>query len=184
MAATKHAQLIKNDSIEYLTTALMQLLETTDFNDIKISQLVKRAGVSRMAFYRNFDTLEDVLRNYFETLIGKLFDDIIDSADHEDKLLRLSQFFSRLEVPIKLSIQRHYEDILRQAFFDNMIRLYANDPRLETLSASKRRYWVSFMSAGVYNVWRDWILHDKAESIDEIKALITALQTATFAALS
>ena len=50
MAATQHAQLIKQDSRDYLTTALLQLLETHDLATITVTQVVKRAGVSRMAF--------------------------------------------------------------------------------------------------------------------------------------
>ena len=183
MAATKHAELIKNDSIDYLTTALLQLLETTDFNDIKISQLVKRAGVSRMAFYRNFETLEDVLRNYFQPLIDALFDDIIENVSQEDKLMRLSQFLGMLEEPIQLSIQRHYEYIIREIFFANMTRLYENDPRVQAVTTVKKHYWVGFMSAGVYNIWRDWIVGGKKESLDEIRELIAALQTGSFTAL-
>lgn len=60
MAATEHSKKIKQDSQTYLITALLQLLKTKDFTDITVTQVVKRAGVSRMAFYRNFDTLDDV----------------------------------------------------------------------------------------------------------------------------
>lgn len=184
MAATKHAELIKKDSIDYLTTALFQLLETTDFNDIKISQLVKRAGVSRMAFYRNFETLEDVLTKYFQPLIDNLFVDIMENASQEDKLMRLTQFLDQLEEPIQLSIQRHFEYIIRQIFFDNMTRLYENDVRVQKVNNAKKHYWVSFMSSGVYNIWREWIVGGKQESIDEIRELIADLQKGSFTALN
>ena len=65
MSATNHAQKIKQDSKDYLTTALFQLLQTKCLNEIKITDLVKRAGVSRMAFYRNFETIDEVLIEYF-----------------------------------------------------------------------------------------------------------------------
>lgn len=65
MAATNHAQAIKQDSKDYLTTALLQLLEKNIYSSITVSQVVRRAGVSRMAFYRNFDSLDDVLTRLF-----------------------------------------------------------------------------------------------------------------------
>lgn len=65
MAATKHAQLIQKDSQDYLTEALFQLLEKKSLEEIKVTELVTRAGVSRMAFYRNYQGLEDIIRQYF-----------------------------------------------------------------------------------------------------------------------
>lgn len=78
MSATQHAQQIKEDTRSYITTALFQLLKSHDLNDIKVTALVKRAGVSRMAFYRNFDSVEDVLNDYFGGKIHQLFDDVIN----------------------------------------------------------------------------------------------------------
>ena len=73
MAATNHAQAIKKDSQTYLTTALLQLLRTHDLDTITVTQVVKRAGVSRMAFYRNFTTLEDLLTAYFARRLQRGF---------------------------------------------------------------------------------------------------------------
>ena len=184
MAATKHAQLIKNDSREYLTTALLQLLQTTSLQEIKISQLVKRAGVSRMAFYRNFDTLDDVLVDYFEPQISSLFDDIIERISADDKLLKLGDFFVQFDDAIQLSVKRNYEPIIHQIFFDNMARLYEGDPLVQQVSAAKRRYWVGFMSAGVYNIWREWMVNGKRDSMDDMHKLLAALQVATLQAIS
>lgn len=43
--------------------ALLKLLDEKDYNDISISELTQRAGVSRMSFYRNFQTMDDVLED-------------------------------------------------------------------------------------------------------------------------
>ena len=41
---------------ECIESALILLLENKSFADISISELVKRAGVSRTAFYRNYES--------------------------------------------------------------------------------------------------------------------------------
>ncbi|KRO16318.1 TetR/AcrR family transcriptional regulator [Lacticaseibacillus saniviri] len=183
MAATKHAQSIKNDSKNYLATALLEQLQTTNLEDIKISKLVTRAGVSRMAFYRNFETVGDVLHDYFEPKIRQLFDDVIQQTPTDDKMVAVDRFFAEFEGTMILSIERHFEFVIRQIFFDNMQRLYRQLPTIEAIPEIERRYWVGFMSAGVYNIWREWLLHDKQDSLDEIHTLLATLQTTTFNAL-
>lgn len=54
---------------ECITMALIQLMETKDFENITIIELVKKAGVGRVSFYRNFESKEDILRKHLENLI-------------------------------------------------------------------------------------------------------------------
>ena len=58
-----------------LINALFILLKDNNINNIKIVELVKKAGVSRTAFYRNYHNTEEVLLDGINTLI----DEIINS---------------------------------------------------------------------------------------------------------
>lgn len=49
---------------ESLSFAAAKCLENTAFSNITISSLCEVAGVSRKAYYRNFDSLETVLKYY------------------------------------------------------------------------------------------------------------------------
>ena len=57
---------------EAIGLALFELLKEKDLNNIKIVELVKKAGVSRSAFYRNYKSLEDVLKDFIKTNINEL----------------------------------------------------------------------------------------------------------------
>ncbi|MEE0391693.1 MAG: TetR/AcrR family transcriptional regulator [Lachnospiraceae bacterium] len=48
--------------IESLETALASLIETKNFSEISISELVKKAGIARSTFYRNYECKEDIIR--------------------------------------------------------------------------------------------------------------------------
>lgn len=48
-------------SIEWIGDALMAILETKSFADISITEITERAGVSRLTFYRNFKSKEDIV---------------------------------------------------------------------------------------------------------------------------
>ncbi len=47
--------------VESLTEALLQLAAQKPLKDVNISELCTRAGVSRISFYRNFKSKEDIL---------------------------------------------------------------------------------------------------------------------------
>lgn len=116
MAATNYSKLLKKDSKNYITTALLQLLETHDFNDLKVSQVVKKAGVSRMAFYRNFDSLEQVLTQYFEDKIGNAFMMVKSDISTAEKQAWMLDFFEKYTGLIKLSIRCNFEYVIRKVF--------------------------------------------------------------------
>lgn len=47
--------------VESLAQALLQLMEKKPLNKINVSELCSRAGVGRISFYRNFDSLDEIL---------------------------------------------------------------------------------------------------------------------------
>ncbi|WP_368387269.1 TetR/AcrR family transcriptional regulator, partial [Streptococcus anginosus] len=54
---------------ESLEISLLQLLEKKELTKITISELVERAGVSRAAFYRNYDSKEEILQEIFQRIV-------------------------------------------------------------------------------------------------------------------
>ncbi|WP_125588355.1 TetR/AcrR family transcriptional regulator [Companilactobacillus jidongensis] len=179
MAATKHAQNIKQDSREYLLTALLQLLETKNLNDISVSQVVKRAGVSRMAFYRNFDTLDDLLISYFEPVIQARFEEVKNKISEADKLNKIGEFFTDYSDILKLSEKRGFEYIIKKIFDDNMIDFYRTVSLPDQLTEVERRYWTKFMSAGVYAIWYEWLVDGQKETLEKVHILIGGFQNST-----
>ncbi|WP_048000704.1 TetR/AcrR family transcriptional regulator [Lactiplantibacillus herbarum] len=183
MAATNHAQSIKRDSQTYLTTALLQLLATHDLNTITVTQVVKRAGVSRMAFYRNFNSLEELLTAYFEPAIHARFQEVLEHVDADQKLTAIGGFFADFAPTMQLAEQRGFEFVIRQIFNENMADFYRATMSDTGLAPVQLKYWTKFMSAGVYTIWREWLLTGQTESLTTIHDLIATFQNATTQAL-
>lgn len=51
---------------ESLTEALLKLLEEKQIADINVSELCQRAGVSRISYYRNYDSMSDILLDHMK----------------------------------------------------------------------------------------------------------------------
>lgn len=67
---------------ECLQTALITLMSQKPFDKITISELVRRSGVSRTAFYRNYNTKEDILNE-----VGDVFLDVIAKSFTGERFL-------------------------------------------------------------------------------------------------
>ncbi|RRD31982.1 TetR/AcrR family transcriptional regulator [Streptococcus minor] len=61
--SNQEANQLTRESIE---TALLHLMEKKELPQISISELVKKAGVSRNAFYRNYKSKEEILELAYE----------------------------------------------------------------------------------------------------------------------
>ena len=52
--------------VESITDALLILMKEKPLSEINVSELCNKAGVSRVSFYRNFTSLEDILIKYLK----------------------------------------------------------------------------------------------------------------------
>lgn len=168
MAATEHAQAVKKDTKEFITTALLQLLAKEKLANLTVSQVCIRAGVSRMAFYRNFDGLEQILYEYYQPKIAAVFDMLRQNPEDSVKIDTQLKFFNTVGDVLLLSAERGFEPIFMGAFTAEMEKFYAADDD---------EYWTTFMSAGVYAIWRKWLLEKQQKPLEEIMGFLRKLDT-------
>src|SRR5471030_873726 len=96
-----YAESQKKITRESIFTALIIKLKKESFNDITITQLTKVAGVSRMAFYRNYITKEDIIIKYLDELFNEFINEIKCSkinTRYDFALLYFSFFMNRNEI--------------------------------------------------------------------------------------
>lgn len=68
---------------ESLLTALVDIWERKPFDKITVTELTQRAGVSRMAFYRNYDSKDDIVVEH----VRRLYSDYVARLEHEGRVL-------------------------------------------------------------------------------------------------
>lgn len=61
---------------EYITQALLLLMQEKAFNMIRISEITTKAGVNRVSFYRNFSSKEDILHQYLREQFDQHFQQV------------------------------------------------------------------------------------------------------------
>lgn len=166
MSATNLAQEQKNETKVFITTALMQLLHEQALEKISVRQVSDRAGVSRMAFYRHFDDLNAVLVGYYEPRFHRLFSDLERYHD-EDKLARVGVFFQDTSEDILLAINQGYENLIVDLFTTGLEEIFDSKG-----GAVVEQYRLKFVGAGVYAMWREWLVSGMEVSLAEMNAMV------------
>ncbi len=168
MAATNHAQAIKKDTKDFITAAMLQILTKEKLSTLTVSQVCKKAGVSRMAFYRNFDGLEQILYEYYQPQIAGVFDVIRESSQTSVKFDSQLNFFNTFGDTLLSSVDRGFEPIIQRIFIEEIKKFYAED---------NDGYWTAFMSAGVYAIWRKWLMDGQQKPLIEVMDFLKQFET-------
>ena len=114
---------------ECLCTALMKLMSNTPLDKISIADIVGLAGVSRMAFYRNYGTKQALADALSSQLMHKLSQDFIEGFASEDKASWYVRFFETMKnnqdyLKIILSANTHIDV---KAIVDKIFPSVSND---------------------------------------------------------
>lgn len=154
---------------EYLFTALIKLMDQKDFKDIKISEIAQKAGVSRMTYYRTYESKEDILIQYFKEQAEKATAQLKgrDDLNAEESLTLFFNFFKE---------QAHLLEYLQKAGllkevgfrFANFISdTYEHHDRHLTSPAYKS-YEVNFIAGGIFLILMNWVERDLRETPNEL----------------
>jgi len=168
MAATNHAQAIKKDTKDFITTAMLEMLTKEKLSTLTVSQVCKRAGVSRMAFYRNFDGLEQILYEYYQPKIAAVFDTVRQNPQTSAKFNSQLKFFNQFGDDLLSSVDRGFEPIIQRIFIEEIKKFYAED---------SDDYWTTFLSAGVYAIWRKWLVDGQQKPLNKIMDFLKQFDT-------
>lgn len=82
---------------ESICTAMIKLMETKEFDQITISEIVRCAGVSRPSFYRNYDSKEDIIIE-IEKGVLQYFEETFRTEELAgNQRLRIYRYFELME---------------------------------------------------------------------------------------
>ena len=153
-----------------ITDALFELLKTKELSQITVTELIKKAGVCRASFYRNFYLTEDVIRQYGIAMYAEINRRIpLDLNGIYEHILAVNTYlFSERERLMLIERRGLYhlleEPILQQCMY-----------QMQRLDAWDNRYQAEFYAGATTHLLRAWVRNDCAESPDEISRIIYTL---------
>lgn len=81
-----------------ITAALLNLLEEKSISEISVSEIIRKAGVARASFYRNYATKENVIITLIADILEQYRETLTDCGEDYytyENIHRGFEFFSR-----------------------------------------------------------------------------------------
>ena len=173
MAKASNAEM-KRFTRECVYEAFFQLLESTEYEKITLSAIAARAGVSRNAVYRNFESKDMILRIYVkefaETVTAELSRKNIASDDQYVTFLFTCLCDFRKSA--KKLAQLHMEAMLLEAFLSMRDHFAVN--------ADYRDYYENCRIGAFFFIYLTWLENGCRESPEELCELVQQIIKKTF----
>ncbi|MEX2803754.1 TetR/AcrR family transcriptional regulator [Streptococcus sp. H31] len=154
---------------EAIETALLFFMETKELSQITVSELVKKAGVSRNAFYRNYKSKEDILEDILVQVVRraarglKAFD--LKTQGHQVWLFLLQEAKKEAHI-LGLIFKQGCEELLSK-IVAKRLKGYQRFKRTGPFVA----YTISFWSSAIISVLKHWIADNMTVSEEDLAAV-------------
>ncbi|MFC5588166.1 TetR/AcrR family transcriptional regulator [Sporosarcina soli] len=152
---------------ECIESALVLLMKEKNFNEISITEIVKRAGVSRTAYYRNYASKEDVLHS----MVQEVVNNTAKAMGLHDPDKNLYEFWYTMFDSIK-PFSETFQILLKANFGETI--LYQINKKLQekvTEGDVKGHYQQCFWSGAVYSILTEWVRTGMQQTVEEMTRL-------------
>ena len=140
---------------EAIMTAMTQLLTNKSIDKISVTELTQRAGVSRMAYYRNYDSMTAIFQDICNQLFYRILADgeaFILGGDWRHFWLHLFTFLYENQQEVKIVLGNEM-----QSYF---VLNYLNAAFSEDYPEASTRYNIRAMIGLAFNVMTEWVTNE------------------------
>lgn len=162
---------------ECLFDALMILMEKKSFSRITVTELTQKAGVSRMAYYRNYIDKDEIINDYLDGL----FEDYSEELEKHKNLninqntFVFFQYFRKQTRLINNLINSNMTTLLLERFNKYLPKLFHQLFVESPFSPEEERYQLAYTAGGFFNVLIAWLANGMKESDEEMAAIVQHL---------
>lgn len=154
----------------YITDALFILMARKKFEDISITEIADKAGVTRVSFYRNFNTKEEVIK----TWIFNVTNSFLTKSNISYKNDSLENYFMILFTHLEKYKERAI--LICKAGLTYLLKNEFENRLLSIYQKEYDNYKSYFIAGGIFNVYYYWLKNGCLESPEDLaKKLVDIL---------
>ena len=157
----------KKLSQECIETALLTLMKNKNIEDITVSELVQKAGVSRAAFYRNYTSKQEVLLHSCSGAVEDVATAIAPIDFENDPLSFWKVIFetsAKYSTDFKMIVEAGYG----QRLLEQITEVITQSVRGNN---NNQIYDTVFWCGGIFNILIKWISSGMKESPKEMASI-------------
>lgn len=157
---------------ECLQTALIYLMKEKPFDKISITEIVKRSGVSRTAFYRNYGSKEDILNEIGNEITNAIYTSFSSDFAENDPYEWYRMVFEKIRMNKEEFALLLQADMINRVFDSAIKKL-----RRVSLDINERyRFEAVFGAHTAITV--EWFRNGLAESDEQMAQICTDIRLA------
>lgn len=157
---------------ECIVTALLRLMEVKSYSSISITDITNLAGVSRMAYYRNYKSKDDILINHLLEQENRLIKELHGGHAQTVRgmIYYIAEFFQENVQVIKAAFDAGLVHSITSLLAE---RIQSYFPVAGSRVDGK--YAIQFYVSAIIGVFRMWFDNGMVESADEISGILCSL---------
>lgn len=158
---------------ECMVEALIRLLNTKPLSEISVTEIARKAGVSRMTYYRNYSSKEEIFTTYLEDIFETFRNDTFKAEQQGgffqkyENILYCFHFFEKHKEFILSLDKCNMGDLLLQVLDQYIQETYYSEDK-----GIFFYYKLQALTGSLYNLYISWIRRGAQESGEKMAQII------------
>ena len=158
---------------ECMVTALIELMKIRDYHSITITDLTKKAGVSRMAYYRNYTSKEDIINKFADDVGAQIHEKLISMLPNADVFDYYFELFAHPGSYSDLMLTAYdagLGELIHSQITKNMALTFPPEG-----NSPADQYRHVYLAGAFYNIFIKWLQNGQKESVADMARLCSSL---------
>lgn len=158
----------RRQSRERIEKVFVELLQTKPLEEIRVSDLCKRAGLNRTTFYANYPDvygLADAIRDRLEEDLAALYQDEVASKVNSHDYLKLFRHIKDNQIFYRTYFKLGYDNQYKIVLYDTeLAQKYFQGKFIE--------YHMEFFKSGLTQMIKRWLQNECRETPEEMFGIL------------
>lgn len=161
-------------SKQWMIEALYELMKTKPYSAITIKEIADKAGVSRLTFYRNFQSKENILEVNFQNMFRTFLSEIDNKQIYDMKGVLISIFeqFYKNKKHLEILINNHLESILYKPFTGYLDILFDKFNIANKINSTQK----NFLAGGLFFTITEWINEENQNIYEIVDSILNIME--------